>query len=185
MPTRDDLEKYSEDELLALLRYVVSDISRPVLLLSAVQYVFEIAVILECKKRGMQYVTLKELYSDNRWWLLSRTRNNLAHNLCDTESCSKAASKVVDTGILEYIAKEFLGDEGALAVLVENLRDFSFEDFKKTYMKVAGGVVEYNGQKYSVDDILSVVPASTVSRFASREECAKQYVEMYVEIYKR
>lgn len=185
MPTRDELEKYSEEELIALLKYVVSDISNPMLLVSAVQYVFEIAVILECKKRGMQYVVTKELYSDNGWLFLAHTRNNLAHNLCDIVACSKAASRVVDTGIFEYIAKEFLGNEGALTVLVESLRDFSFEDFKKTYMKAAGGEVEYNGQKYYVDDILSVVPESTVSRFPSKEECAQQYVEMYVEIYKR
>lgn len=185
MPTRDDLEEYSEEELRALLRYVVSDISKPMLLLSAVQYVFEIAAILECKKRGMQFVISKELYSDNGWLFLARIRNNLAHNLCDTEACAKAASRVVDTGIFEYIAKEFLGDGEALTVLLESLRDFSFEDFKKTYMKIAGGTVLYKGQEYAVDDVLSVVPASTVGKYASREECAEQYVEMYVEIYKR
>lgn len=113
MPTNEKLWKYSIDELLIMLRWVLKQAISPYSAMHVIQDVYEIVIVILCKRAGKIKATndtAAEYYVD--WDYLKWVRNSLAHDLAFTSKC---VDKIDEFGVdMKYlsdnagVARQFL-----------------------------------------------------------------------------
>lgn len=73
---------------------------------------------------------------------------------------------------------EYISDFESKDVVSKALEDDTL--FANILVKRAvGDTIEYNGNKYQVEDILTIVPPALREAYGSDYECAKQFVAEY------
>lgn len=100
MPTKDLLSKINEKTVLYLLRLYLRQCNS-VSVVWVLPYVYELAIVLLCKRGGLDKAEdryCSSLFSE--WFVLLKARNTCSHNVYDTDAVRDKLAAVVRSNIL-------------------------------------------------------------------------------------
>lgn len=100
MPTKDPLSKINEETVLYLLRLYLRQCNS-VSVIWVLPYVYELAIVLLCKRGGLDKAEdryCSSLFSG--WFVLLKARNTCSHNVYDTDDVRDKLATVVRSNIL-------------------------------------------------------------------------------------
>lgn len=172
MPTRDDLEKYSEEELVLLLKYILIRRRDRFDSIVSLQYFYEITVILACKLKGYSLASTraanKEFLGFNR---LADVRNIFSHDLISVDDNSERLTSMLESHIVEKLAVTFLGDISLVGYMLEDIMFIVDSGYKSLLESSKVETVNIGGKDILVSELVKDLPESVKSKYNSEYTC--------------
>lgn len=113
MPTKDPLTKVDENHVLYLLKLYLTQVDS-VSVVWVLPYVYELAIVLLCKRGGLDKAEdnyCSSLFSN--WIVLLKARNTCSHNIYNSEAVRARLRAILNSNIL-YDVMSKLGVETEL-----------------------------------------------------------------------
>lgn len=177
MHTRRELSNYSEEELVRLLKYILMrrrDVFDSVL---ALQYFYEVMVVLVCKRNGLRTATTSQA---SRYWSgfqkLANVRNILAHDLVFCEDAFDDLRWLLMHDMFSKLAVEFLGDVRYVTQLEKDL-DVLVTNGSSILYACNNSSVWFGESSVDVCKVIQELPVSVVEKYHTPFECMCDWLD--------